>query len=119
MRATEDTAKWWQVHKIATSKGKEASTGTIRSDISGVSLKATGEDGGVQLSDGTVSFGAGNYLAVDLGAVRNDVSINTDDMTLPEDAKVVYSQNTLEWLDYASAKKPVQARFVGIKASAA
>lgn len=119
VRATEDTAKWWKVCEIATSKGKEASTGTIRSDISGVSLKATGEDGGVQLSDGTVSFGADNYLAVDLGAVRNDVSINTDDMTLPEDAKVVYSQNALEWLDYASAKKPVQARFVGIKASAA
>lgn len=119
VRATEDTAKWWQVCEIAASKGKEASTGTIRSDISGVSLKATGEDGNVKLSDGTVSFAANNYLAVDLGAVRNDVTINTDDMTLPEGAKVVYSQNALEWLDYASAKKPVQARFVGIKASAA
>ena len=119
VRATEDTAKWWQVCEIATSKGKEASTGTIRSDISGVSLKATGEDGNVKLSDGTVSFAANNYLAVDLGAVRNEVTINTDDMKLPEGAKVVYSQNALEWLDYASAKKPVQARFVGIKASAA
>ena len=119
VRATEDTAKWWQVCEIAASKGKEASTGTIRSDISGVSLKATGEDGNVKLSDGTVSFAANNYLAVDLGAVRNGVTINTDDMTLPEGAKVVYSQNALEWLDYASAKKPVQARFVGIKASTA
>lgn len=119
VRSTADTQFWWQVCEIATSKGKEASTGTIRSDISGVSLKATGEDGNVKLSDGTVSFESDNYLAVDLGAVRNDVAINTDDMTLPEGAKVVYSQNALEWLDYASAKKPVQARFVGIKASAA
>ena len=119
VRSTADTQFWWKVCEIATSKGKEASTGTIRSDISGVSLKATAEDGNVKLSDGTVSFGPGNYLAVDLGAVRNDVAINTDDMTLPEGAKVVYSQNALEWLDYASAQKPVQARFVGIKASAA
>ena len=119
VRATEDTAKWWQVCEIATSKGKEASTGTIRSDISGVALKATGKDGSVQLSDGTVSFGAGNYLAVDLGAVRNDVAINTDGMTLPKGAKVVYSQNALEWIDYAGAKKPVKARYVGIQASAA
>ena len=119
VRSTADTQFWWKVCEIATSKGKEASTGTIRSDISGVSLKATGEDGNVKLSDGTVSFESGNYLAVDLGAVRNDVTINTDDMPLPEGAKVVYSQNALEWLDYASAKKPVQARFVGIKASAA
>lgn len=119
VRSTADTQFWWKVCEIATSKGREASTGTIRSDISGVSLKATGEDGNVKLSDGSVSFAANNYLAVDLGAVRNDVTINTDDMTLPEGAKVVYSQNALEWLDYASAKKPVQARFVGIKASAA
>lgn len=119
VRSTADTQFWWKVCEIATSKGREASTGTIRSDISGVSLKATGEDGNVKLSDGTVSFESGNYLAVDLGAVRNDVTINTDDMPLPEGAKVVYSQNALEWLDYASAKKPVQARFVGIKASAA
>lgn len=119
VRSTADTQFWWKVCEIATSKGKEASTGTIRSDISGVSLKATGEDGNVKLSDGTVSFESGNYLAVDLGAVRNDVTISTDDMPLPEGAKVVYSQNALEWLDYASAKKPVQARFVGIKASAA
>lgn len=119
VRSTADTQFWWKVCEIATSKGKEASTGTIRSDIPGVSLKATGEDGNVKLSDGTVSFESGNYLAVDLGAVRNDVTINTDDMPLPEGAKVVYSQNALEWLDYASAKKPVQARFVGIKASAA
>lgn len=119
VRSTADTQFWWKVCEIATSKGREASTGTIRSDISGVSLKATGEDGNVKLSDGTVSFESGNYLAVDLGAVRNDVTINTDDMPLPKDAKVVYSQNALEWLDYASAKKPVQARFVGIKASAA
>lgn len=119
VRSTADTQFWWKVCEIATSKGREASTGTIRSDISGVSLKATGEDGNVKLSDGTVSFESGNYLAVDLGAVRNDVTINTGDMPLPEGAKVVYSQNALEWLDYASAKKPVQARFVGIKASAA
>ena len=119
VRSTADTQFWWKVCEIATSKGREASTGTIRSDISGLSLKATGEDGNVKLSDGTVSFESGNYLAVDLGAVRNDVTINTDDMPLPEGAKVVYSQNALEWLDYASAKKPVQARFVGIKASAA
>ena len=119
VRSTADTQFWWKVCEIATSKGREASTGTIRSDISGVSLKATGEDGNVKLSDGTVSFAANNYLAVDLGAVRNEVTINTDDMKLSEGAKVVYSQNALEWLDYASAKKPVQARFVGIKASAA
>ena len=119
VRSTADTQFWWKVCEIATSKGREASTGTVRSDISGVSLKATGEDGNVKLSDGTVSFAANNYLAVDLGAVRNEVTINTDDMKLPEGAKVVYSQNALEWLDYASAKKPVQARFVGIKASAA
>ena len=119
VRSTADTQFWWKVCEIATSKGREASTGTIRSDISGVSLKATGEDGNVKLSDGTVSFAANNYLAVDLGAVRNEVTINTDDMKLPEGAKVVYSQNALEWLDYASAKKPVQARFVGIKASVA
>ena len=119
VRSTADTQFWWKVCEIATSKGREASTGTIRSDISAVSLKATAKDGNVKLSDGTVSFESGNYLAVDLGAVRNDVAINTDGMTLPEGAKVVYSQNALEWLDYASAKKPVQARFVGIKASAA
>lgn len=119
VRATEDTAKWWQLCEIATSKGKEASTGTIRSDISGVSLKATAEDGGVKLSDGTVAFAEGNYLAVDLGAVRNNVEVNTGDMTLPAGAKVVYSQNAVEWIDYASAKEPVKARFVGIQASAA
>lgn len=117
IRATQNTNGWWVLNEVTASSGKPSSTGVVRTNIEGVSLSASAKNGVATLSDGTVAFEDGSYLAVDLGSIRNGVTIDAGQTTLPAGATLAYSQNALEWAEYDAASAPVAARFVGVRAT--
>ena len=117
IRATQDTNGWWVLNEVTASKGTPTSLGAIRTNIEGVSLSASAKNGTVTLSDGTVAFAGGSYLAVDLGAMRNGVTIDAGQSVIPAGTSLVYSQNALEWTEYDPSAAPVAARFVGVRAT--
>ena len=117
IRATRDTNGWWVLNEVTASKGTPTNLGTIRTNIEGVSLSASAKNGTVTLSDGTVAFAGGSFLAVDLGAMRNGVTIDAGKSAIPAGASLVYSQNALEWTEFDASAAPVAARFVGVRAT--
>lgn len=108
---------WWRVRELSAGY-KAPSKGKVLTNIENVKLGSAHEGTEVTLDNGSVTFANGSYLALDLGSVRNGVSISKGTTTLPTGASLVYSQNGLEWTAYTEGAKDVQARYVGVKATA-
>lgn len=115
--ATENTNKWWKIAEVGYEYVKPEQ-GNILTNIPDVALVAQPGEGSVTLSDGDVSFAGGQYLALDLGSMRNDVTVRTDGMSLPANTSFVYSQNGLEWHSVEADGK-IAARYVGVMANGA
>ena len=116
VRSTKAANAWWQVFEVVTSSGKDgAKAGAIVSDAEGVELTGAAADGAASIHDGTAKLAAGQYVAIDLGAIRDRVQIDTGKTEMPRGAKVVTSVNGLEWVAADAGAQGIQARYVGVK----
>ena len=119
IRAAADTNKWWKVAEISAAPGRYATAGQIVTNADTTDLKGQTGIGQVSIKNGSMQLAEGKYVAVDLGCVRKNVSLNKTGTTLPDGVKAAYSDNLLEWHDFADGHAAAHARYVGVKASKA
>lgn len=121
VQATQNTNMWVQVYELeAFEKYAFSADGIFATQKDGVNLKARVGGGEATASGSPVTLAReGDVVAIDLGSVRRDVTARLlPEAAAPNGAKLVFSQNAVEWTDLAGTE-PVSARYVGYRATSA
>ena len=108
--STENQSVWWKIRELSVAAGATNPAGSIVTSIDGANVTGSATQGVATISGEEVSFASGDYLAVDLGAVRPGATFG--DFTLPEGFEFVTSVNGLGWT-FADEEAP--ARYVGVR----
>ncbi len=121
VQATQNTNMWVQVYELeAFEKYAYSADGIFATQKDGVNLEARVGGGEATASGSPVTLAhEGDVVAIDLGSVRRDVTARLlSEAAAPNGAKLVCSQNAVEWTDLAGTE-PTSARYVGYRATSA